>query len=178
MSDKNKTQQIESNRRSLLALVPGVAGLVTAKSWISPVVKSVALPAHAQSTCQITITNLHVTNERCIGEDPVRYEFYIEYNFSSTCGIVSHVFTASDCGDDTLDFMDGAPADLGDNLLTSDTGGSFFRDGTPFQGTAQVMLNTITGPNPQDCAITLTLRDANGGQASATVTPSRSCEPD
>jgi len=167
MAEEKSKPEVATNKRSLLTLASGAAGLIAARGWVTPVVKSVALPAHAQSTCAITIFDLHLTNTGC-GSDPDRYRFYIEYKFTSVCGITSHVLTANCQNDGVLNIADGSGTQLGDNLLLGN-GDSVAIDGNEFKGTAQIQENSIMGTFPLNCDITVTLRDANGGQASATI---------
>ena len=58
MSDKNK-------RNLLKALMVGGTGLVAGKAlpdrWIKPVINSIAIPAHAQTTCEATSITATVT---------------------------------------------------------------------------------------------------------------------
>lgn len=159
-----------SSKRRLLAMTSGIAGLATAKHWVKPVVESVVLPVHATTSMPPAISGLSITGGTCVN-DPLRFSgFNIVYDFTSGFGVVSHVIDAT-CGDDTLQLGDGS---LGNNLLGT---GSFSITGDEFSGQAVVAANSIAGgADPLSCSITVTLRDANGGETSDSVNVSETCE--
>lgn len=107
-------------------------------------------------------------------EYPYFRYFNILYSFTSLFGVVSHVITGN-CGDDTLEIVLGN-ASQGQNLL----GVTSFAitTGDEFGGSVVVDSNSIMGgTSPLSCEIIVTLTDANGGQASASVNLSVPCSP-
>lgn len=166
MNSKTRGQEVESNRRKLLAMTTGIAGLATTQYWARPVVESALLPAHAQTTSPPVISNLRVVQAgECIFNSTDEYNFRILFDYSSLYGVTSLVATASCAAGDTMSIILGNPGalGLGDNIWNAQD--SFIMDGDDFSGDVEMTGNRIEGTSVLECTLTLTMTDANGGQA-------------
>ena len=164
--NSEKSDDVKLTRRSLLTKVSAISGVVALTEWTTPVVKSVVLPAHAQTSTILTISNLGVTNGTCTAGAP-GYNFYIDYDFESTFGVVSHVISTGVCPD-SLTIISGF-LNPGDNLLDDTVSGSVHLTGDEFSGHMQVWENNLQGTVPLECEIIVTLTDADGGTVSGTL---------
>jgi len=165
-SKPGKLENVKLTRRNLLTKVSAISGVVALTEWTTPVVKSVVLPAHAQTSTILIISNLEITNDTCRAAAS-RVDFFIEYDFESTFGVVSHVITTGTCPD-PLTLIGGYP-NPGGNLLDAIASTSVIITGDEFSGHMQVWANYLTGTAPFECEIFVTLTDANTDTVDGTL---------